>query len=67
MVFYEKISKTLKGKSYITEEGRKKLSKLTETKDYSFMSNLSICSHCKKEGQRVAMKRWHFDNCRSKQ
>lgn len=25
---------------------------------------ISICPHCQKEGQKRAMKRWHFDNCK---
>jgi hypothetical protein len=25
---------------------------------------IGICPHCMKEGQFVAMKRWHFDNCK---
>ncbi len=27
----------------------------------------SICPHCKKEGQMIAMKRWHFQNCKNKE
>lgn len=26
-----------------------------------------ICPNCKKEGQLVAMKRWHFENCKKKE
>ena len=62
----KKISDTLKGKSYITENGRQKLRELTLTKDYKFMSTTSSCPHCDQEGQRVAMKRWHFDNCKKR-
>lgn len=25
-----------------------------------------VCPHCKKEGQELAMKRYHFDNCKKK-
>ena len=25
------------------------------------------CPHCKKQGQLVALKRWHFDNCKFKE
>ena len=27
----------------------------------------AICPFCNKEGQRIAMKRWHFNNCKQKE
>ena len=39
---------------------RKKL----DNKSHHFLKNV-ICPHCTKEGQLTAMKRWHFENCKS--
>jgi hypothetical protein len=29
-------------------------------------SEKAVCPHCKKEGQMIAMKRWHFEKCKFK-
>jgi hypothetical protein len=55
-----------------SDEERNKLS-ASMKKSEKFMSFLKIhnklitvCPHCNKSGQNVAMKRWHFSNCKSK-
>ena len=56
----------------LSEEERFEQSKIRETEKKKIATekwnhSRSICPHCNKEGQSRAMKRWHFDNCRSKQ
>jgi len=47
-----------------TEEYKKKVAENSK-KIWERKGNL-ICPHCKKSGGYMAMKRWHFDNCKKK-
>ena len=42
----------------------KKISATTKGKINPQNLLVGICPYCMKEGQFVAMKRWHFDNCK---
>jgi len=54
----QKISQSLKGKKF-TQEHKDKLSVSSK--------EIVKCPHCDKIGARIAMKRWHFDNCKNKE
>lgn len=57
----DKISKSSKGISKpMTDEHKKNL------KCHTNNSTKVSCPHCGKEGQLTNMKRWHFDNCKTK-
>lgn len=57
----DKISNSSKGISKpMTEEHKKNL------KCHTNNSTKVSCPHCGKEGQLTNMKRWHFDNCKTK-
>ena len=45
----------------ISEESRKMYKEKTIERN----KIKAVCPHCKKEGQLINMKRWHFENCRS--
>jgi predicted GIY-YIG superfamily endonuclease len=48
---------------------KKQLEQLARVRDPQKAANArpkAICPHCGKEGLRMNMKRWHFDNCRHK-
>ena len=53
-----KISKSLKGRQF-TQETKDKM-RISSQKQVK-------CPHCEKIGARIAMKRWHFDNCKNKE
>lgn len=59
----EKISKSLLGRTGRTVKGRK----LRPGRKYSVPRVISdtVCPFCNKAGKLNAMKRWHFDNCKS--
>lgn len=42
-----------------TEQHKKEVSKRSKV----MAKELSTCPHCSKTGQKIAMGRWHFDNC----
>lgn len=48
------------------EEWKRKVGEAAKKNGHFKHLNLeqAKCPHCNKEGQRNAMKRWHFDNCR---
>jgi hypothetical protein len=54
-----------KGKKF-TEEHRQKITDLNieMNKVKNFIQ--ITCPHCNKIGQKIAMKRWHFENCKEK-
>jgi len=49
-----------------SEESKQKMSESAKRRGNNFTGNVvSVkCPHCKKEGQKNAMLRWHFDNCK---
>ncbi len=60
-------SKSIKEKYVMTEEHKKKISSSVK-KNAVLNENViqtTICPHCKKEGQLLAMRRHHFNNCKS--
>lgn len=56
-----KISVAQKGRIF-SEEHKEKMRKPKSVKPPKIIVN---CPHCKKQGERRAMKRWHFNNCRT--
>lgn len=54
------------GKSH-SEETRKKLSNANKGKPRSKPHDIVTCPHCKKQGIKPNMKRWHFENCKEKE
>lgn len=67
----QKMSEAKLGRS-LSEETKQKMSKpksdLTRQKMTERMLNLPVvvCPHCRTEGKSLPMKRWHFENCRTK-
>jgi len=58
-----KMSASKKGKTNITEAGRRALS----LAHFGRKHKILICPHCNKTGGLTAMPRWHFENCRLKE
>jgi hypothetical protein len=56
----QKLSESLRGRP-VPEETRKKMSLARKGKTFPLVT----CPHCGKEGAKLAMLRWHFDNCKS--
>jgi hypothetical protein len=50
----------------ITEEQKKKQSETMKAKKDHITKLYVVCPHCSKQGRKVPMIRWHFDNCRQK-
>ena len=57
------LSAARRGKTCISEEGRKKLSETHRGRVWPKVE----CPHCKKIGGIIGMKRYHFDNCKDKE
>ena len=72
----KKISNSLKGKSFLSEEGRKAISlkntnkyvseetKLKQSIGIRAANTVIKCPWCGKEGKRTGMLSWHFDRCK---
>ena len=61
----DSIRKARYGKMF-SDESKQKMSESATRRGNNFTGNVvSVkCPHCKKEGQKNAMLRWHFDNCK---
>ena len=47
---------------WLSEEHKKEVSQRSKVMSKA----TSVCPHCGKSGQKIAMGRWHFDNCKHK-
>lgn len=54
------------GKSLMKEETKKKFSQMYKDKPRSIPHEIVECPHCKRQGIKPNMKRWHFENCKEK-
>lgn len=50
----------------VSDETKAKMSAAKRGKSPKQNSYIAVCPHCGKEGQRVALGRWHFDNCKQR-
>lgn len=56
-----------KMKNSLDNSEAKKISELNNWKKMNEAAHIKvICPHCKKEGPKAIMSRWHFDNCKQK-
>ena len=53
---------------YQKNERKRSAEEITGLREHTIARNKeqTTCPHCRKQGQLVAMKRWHFDNCPQK-
>jgi hypothetical protein len=61
----EKMSESQK-KRWTEEERTKQSKRLNGKKKASYNAKIVVCPYCDKEGKGPNMKRYHFDNCKSK-
>jgi hypothetical protein len=54
------------GKDLIKQETKERFSKMYKGKPRSVPHEIVECPHCKKQGIKPNMIRWHFDNCKNK-
>lgn len=50
----------------VSDEAKAKMSAAKKGKSPKHNSYVAVCPHCGKVGQRVALGRWHFDNCKER-
>ena len=55
------------GKDYMKQETKEKFSEMYKGKPRLIPHEIVQCAHCKKQGIKPNMKRWHFDNCKNKE
>lgn len=48
-----------------TDEQRKEINRKISESNKRNVRPPATCPHCKKEGNAIVMKRWHFDNCKA--
>jgi len=55
------------GKDLMKQETKERFSKMYKDKPRLVPHEIVECPHCKKQGIKPNMKRWHFDNCKNKE